>query len=66
MKLTTNNTQKKGNKTFVPPSVPDMNKDVRANSILKAFNDMKDKNRLEITAIFDEHTIPSVIPKMKK
>lgn len=50
----------------VPPSPSNFNKDVRNNEIMKAFNNMKDKTRMEITSMFDMNTFPSVIPKMKK
>lgn len=63
--------KKKGTANPVPPSPSNANKDVHAAQVLRAFQDMKDKNRLEITAMFDEHnngtkTIPSVIPTKKK
>lgn len=70
-KLTTNKSHKKNSEHITPPSVPDMNKDVQANKILKAFNDMKENTRMEITDVFNEgtrgtRTTPSVFPKMKK
>lgn len=60
------NGKKSGTYNPVPPPPSRFNEDVNNNKIMKAFNDMKDKNRMEVTAMFDLHTIPSVIPKMKK
>jgi hypothetical protein len=50
----------------VPPPVSRFNEDVRANEIMKAFNDMKDKRRMEVTSLFDLNTFPSSIPKIRK
>lgn len=59
---------KKGgtSKVPVPPSPSNFNKDVHNNEIMKQFNDMKDKTRMEVTSLFDLSTFPSSIPKMKK
>jgi len=51
--------------TNVPPPVSKFNEDVRANQVLKYFNDSLDKNRMEITDQLNESTYPSVIPDMK-
>lgn len=60
------NTKKGGNSNPLPPPVSKFNEDVRANQIMRQFNDMKDKTRMEVTSLFDLNTIPSAVPKMKK
>lgn len=61
-----NNGKKSGTYNPVPPSPSNFNKDVRNNQIMKVFNDIKDKARMEVTSMFDLNTFPSSIPKMKK
>ena len=46
------------------PSVANFNRDPHAGEVLKYFNDIKDKKRMEMVALLDENTFPSVIPKM--
>lgn len=63
--------KKGGIVNIVPPTPSNFNKDVRANAILKTFNDIKDKKRMEVTSFFDLHnngtaTIPSVTPEPGK
>jgi len=50
----------------VLPPTPSKNQDVKNNQIMKIFNDIKDKERMEIVSRFDIHTFPSVPCKIKK
>lgn len=60
------NTKKGSTYNPVPPPVSKFNEDARANQIMKTFNDLKDKKRMEVTSLFDLNTFPSDVPKMKK
>jgi len=57
--------RKSGTYNPIPPSVSKMNKDQRNNDIMKVFNDIKDKTRMEITDQFNMNTFPSPVPNMK-
>ena len=48
------------------PTVANFNRDPHAAKVLEFYNDIKDKKRMEMVALLDENTFPSVIPKMKK
>lgn len=53
-------------KKYTPPQYPSKNQDAKNNSIMKIFNDLKDKTRMEITDQFNLGTFPSTIAKLKK
>lgn len=61
-----NKRKKSGTYNPVPPSPSNFNKDVRNNEIMKVFNDIKEKQRMEVVSQFDLNTFPSVLPKMRK
>lgn len=53
---------------YVPSPTPsNFNRDVRNNEIMKKFNDMKEKTRVELTSLYDTNTFPAgCCTKMKK
>jgi predicted sugar kinase len=53
------------NSGYALPATPSKNQDVKNNDIMKAFNDMKEKNRVEITSLFDLNLLPSTVPDIK-